>query len=96
MFNEDCKFYVKGVGWDTLVSTNSKSEAATLGFEQAYAELGKEIKISPNILVVDLCGVVDEECEKAIEYLDTTKVLANAGLHQLSKRFKNIIDSSNE
>tara|TARA_Y100000361_G_C10975752_1_gene246376 strand:+ start:99 stop:386 length:288 start_codon:yes stop_codon:yes gene_type:complete len=91
MKRDDCKFYVQGAGWDMLVQDTSPAGAATAAFETAYEEFGKNIKISPSIIVIDLCKVVDGDCEESVNLLETTSVLADAGLHQLSKQFKKII-----
>ena len=88
---ENCKFYVQGAGWDMLVEEGSAVSAATSAFEIAYEEFGKNIKISPSIIVIDLCKVVDGFCDDSVSLLDTTSVLADAGLHNLSKQFKKII-----
>jgi|TARA_B110000495_G_C23022267_1_gene606698 hypothetical protein len=88
---EDCKFYVQGAGWDMLVSESSATSAATTAFERAYEEYGKKVKVSPHILVIDLCKVTNGDCETSLKLLDTASVLADAGLHQLSRQFKRVI-----
>jgi len=94
MLENNCKFYVQGASWDMLVDDTSASSAATNAFEQVYAELGKDIKVSPNIVVVDLCKVIDGLCDESVRWLDTPSVLADAGFHQLSKQFKKIISKN--
>ena len=74
-----------------MVDEPSSAEAATVAFERAYERFGKNIKVSPNILVIDLCKVIDGQCEDSMKLMDTPTVLADAGLHQLSKQFKKII-----
>ena len=94
MQRNDCKFYVQGAGWDMLVKDTSPAAAATSAFETAYEEFGKNIKISQNIIVVDLCKLVDGDCEESVNLMETTSVLADAGLHQLSRQFKKIISGN--
>jgi hypothetical protein len=89
--NNQCKFYVQGAGWDTLIEESSATSAATKAFEGAYIEYGKNIKVSPSIIVVDLCKTIEGNCDESLKILDTPSVLADAGLHQLSKQFKKII-----
>lgn len=91
MFDNKCKFYVQGPGWDMIVEDSSPVSAATAAFEEAYEKFGKDIKVSPNIIVVDLCKVIDGDCDNSLKLMETTSVLADAGLHQLAKQFKKII-----
>jgi ribosomal protein L20A (L18A) len=91
MIKQECKFYVQGAGWDMLVEESSAISAATSAFEAAYSEFGKNIKVSPSIIVIDLCKTVDGDCEGSVSLIETASVLADAGLHQLSKQFKKII-----
>lgn len=87
------RYYVRGGAWDALVDSPGTPEAATSVFEEQYARQGKEIKLSPTITVINLSSLMSklEDCESALIEIPTPEVLADAGLHSLSKKFKRII-----
>ena len=88
--DRNCKYYIKGADWDSLVESASATEAATLAFEEAHKQKGGNLKISSYITVVDLCGVEDGNCESSTTKLPTVSVMANAGLHDLALKYKKI------
>lgn len=86
------RYYVLGADWDALVDSSGTSEAAVSVFEDQYAKDGKNVKLSPTMTVVNLSVLIkDLDCQGTVDILSTPTVLADAGLHALSKKFRDII-----
>ena len=86
------RYYVLGADWDSLVDSSGTSEAAVSVFEGQYSKDGKNVKLSPTMTVVNLSALIkDLDCESTVDILSTPTVLADAGLHSLSRKFRDII-----
>jgi hypothetical protein len=88
-------FYTVCANWEACVEASDPGEAAAIAMERAYKEYGKEMCISPTISVMDLMNIHDTfDTVEHIHLLFTPEVLANAGLYDLSKKFKRIINKN--
>ena len=90
-------FYVVCADWEGCIPANNPSEAAAIAIELSYKKYGKNMCISPTISVIDLPKLHDSlDAVEHVHLLYTPEVLANAGFHDLSKKFKNIITNAME
>tara|TARA_Y100000310_G_C20342638_1_gene650527 strand:- start:364 stop:678 length:315 start_codon:yes stop_codon:yes gene_type:complete len=85
-------FYVVCADWEVCLVAKDQEEAAALSIEESYRKYGKNMCISPTISVMDLSELhTTFDAVDHIHLLYTPEVLANAGLHELSKKFKKLI-----
>ena len=85
-------FFVVCADWEGCIPAKNPSEAAAVAIELSYKKHGKNMCISPTISVMDLSGLHESfDAVEHIHVLYTPEVLANAGLHDLSKKFKKLI-----
>ena len=71
--------------------TSSFEKAASAAFEEVYDELGNKMNLSPAVIVVDLSNFCLTFSEDHAKVFKTSMILADIGLHQLAKKFKNIV-----
>ena len=89
---KDHLFYVVCADWETVIAAKDASEAATVSVEMANREYGKELCLSPSMTVMDLHRTYDElDAVESTDIFYTPQVLADAGLHDLSKKYASII-----
>ena len=82
------KFYfVTSADWEGITECQSASEAANTATEGALREFGKATKLAPGIVVLDLSeyGKLGNS-DEATHVFYTPTVLADIGLHDLSKK----------
>ena len=93
--SENKPFYVVCADWEACLVAGSPEEAAAQSIEASYKKSGKGMCISPTISVMDLTSIHSTfDAVENIHLLFTPDVLANAGLHELSKNFKTLIKGS--
>jgi len=91
-------YYVTCANWESCVEAKTPEEAATIAMEEAHKEYGGKMCLSPTVSVMDMSSTQESfDLVENLHFLFAPKVLANAGLHELSKKFKSLInDASNE
>ena len=93
--SENKLFYVVTANWESCVDAKSAEEAAAMAMENAYAKYGKNLCLSTTVSVLSLPDILESfDPVEYTELLFTPEVLANAGLHELSKNFKKIINNA--
>ena len=84
-------YYVTSSDWESIVISTSFERAASTAFEEVYDELGNRMNLSPAVIVVDLSNFCLTFSEDHAKVFSTSMILADIGLHDLAKKFKNII-----
>jgi len=84
-------YYVTSSDWESIVISTSFERAASVAFEEVYDELGNKMNLSPAVIVVDLSNFCLTFSEDHAKVFATSMILADVGLHDLAKKFKNII-----
>ena len=82
------KFYfVTSADWESIVHCSSSSEAANSAVEGVLKKYGKQAKLDPAVIVFDLgkYGSLGD-ADIATEIFYTPAVLADIGMHSLSKK----------
>jgi hypothetical protein len=86
-------FFVTCANWESVVAASDESDAAAISIEKASLEYGKDLNLSPTLCVMNI-----SKSFKEVKFLDDTytfltpDVLADAGMHDLSKKYSKIID----
>ncbi|MAF25922.1 hypothetical protein CL634_10155 [bacterium] len=89
---EDTLFYVVCADWESIITANDENDAATIAIEEASNEYGKNLCLAPSMTVIDMDFMYKHlDAVEATNILYTPKVLANAGMHDLSKKYAKII-----
>tara|TARA_R110000824_G_scaffold318052_3_gene505156 strand:- start:30 stop:353 length:324 start_codon:yes stop_codon:yes gene_type:complete len=79
--------------WEAYVLSESSVDAATEALENLYGEHGGNLVLSPAIKTTNLSfALKDYELDILEEYHYTPEILSNAGLHELAKKMKTIMD----
>ena len=96
--DSDKKLYcVICANWEACTEADNVDDAAALAIETAYEKYDKDMCLSPTVSVMDLTAIHESiDAVEHIHLLFTPDVLANAGLYDLSKNFKNIIEKTTE
>lgn len=84
-------YYVTSADWEVVTEAASFNEAASKGLEEVYSDQGIMLKLSPAIIVIDLTGFSSNFSEEYTKIFSTSLILSDIGLHDLSKKFKKII-----
>lgn len=91
--NSNSIFYISCADWECVLVSDDPDEAAAIAMERANKKYGKYLNLSPTIKVVNVNYAIDKmEILDDILVMYTPNVLANAGLHDLAKKYKKIIN----
>jgi hypothetical protein len=91
--DEGSVFKVTFCDWEVYEIAGSSIDAATKALENLYDEFRGDLVLSPAIKTVNLSkGLEDYELDTSEEYHYTPEILSNAGLHELAKKMKTIMD----
>jgi len=87
------KFYgVFCADWECVVRATDAEDAASKGIENAFSFFKKKMNLSPSMNIVCINDVISNLSSPDETYfVYTPKALANAGLHDLSKKYENVI-----
>ena len=89
---ENTLFYVVCADWESIVTANDESDAAAISIEEAHREYGKDLCLAPSMTVMNMDFMYDSlDAVEATNILYTPKVLANAGMHDLSRKYAKVI-----
>ncbi len=81
-------YYVVCADWESVVEGVDQEDAAASAIEEANNEYGKELCLAPTMVSINLKEVCDDmDVVESTEILYTPTVLANAGMHALSKKY---------
>ena len=86
-------YLVRCSDWSTIIEADNESEACSLSLVEMLAEEGKGLKLSPVMSTTRLLAdIMDEEVEQDVSYHSVSRMLANAGFHELSSNVKTIFE----
>lgn len=91
---EKC-FIIKCSDWSIVLSAESETEACTKALVNMLAERGKDLKLSSVMVSSKITkdfipNEVDDDLDEVTSYHSVSRMLANAGFHDLSVKVKNI------
>ena len=91
---ETC-FIVKCSDWSIVLSAEDETEACTKALVNMLAERGKDLKLSSVMISSKINkdyipNEVDDDLDQVTSYHSVSRMLANAGFHDLSSKVKNI------
>ena len=94
---ETC-FIVKCSDWSIVLSAEDETEACTKALVNMLAERGKDLKLSSVMISSKISkdyipNEVDEDMNEVTSYHSVSRMLANAGFHDLSSKVRNIFGS---
>ena len=89
---KDSLFYVVCADWESIVTARDENDAAAFSIEEAHNEYGKDLCLAPSMTVIDMDFMYASlDAVEATNILYTPKVLANAGMHDLSRKYAKVI-----
>lgn len=93
--SENNIYYVICANWESCVESKSPEEAAAQALEMAYTEYGEEMCLSTTVSVMDMSKIHETfDAVDNVHLFFAPEVLANAGLHELSRKLKVLINGS--
>lgn len=84
-------YFITSANWELTQIAKSFDDAVSIGLEKMFNKHGKELCLSPAIIVVDLTNYVINFSDDHTKVYSTALVLSDIGMHDLSKKFKKII-----
>jgi hypothetical protein len=86
-------FFVSSCDWETVLEAGDASEAATRALEDQIERNPVDTNVSTVVLALNLNKTLEEaDAPSNLEVLYAPQILANAGMHEESKRLQYIID----
>ena len=87
-------FLVKCSEWSATVSSTDHDEACTAVLSYMMDKYGNNLKLSCVMVSSNINEISDSpDPDEAVVYHPTSKILANAGYHNMSKAMKEIFDT---
>tara|TARA_B100001778_G_scaffold283676_1_gene249765 strand:- start:287 stop:598 length:312 start_codon:yes stop_codon:yes gene_type:complete len=87
-------FLIKCSDWSVAVDSTDHDEASTKALSYMMEEYGDNLKLSCVMISIDVSDLPeDPEKDDNILFHSTSKILANAGYHNMSKTMKKIFDT---
>jgi hypothetical protein len=87
-------FMVVCANWEGVVEAVDSKEAAALSLEQADNIYGKNLKLSPTMSIYNISNSYEDNiASNDVSFIYTPDVLANAGMHSLSKKYNFLIEA---
>lgn len=88
---EDKYFMVKCSDWSVILEAYDETEACTEALKEMLLRKGKALSLSSVIISQELKpDAIDEEIDDLVSYHSVSRMLANAGMHELSTNVKYI------
>jgi hypothetical protein len=84
-------YFITSADWEITVISTSFDKAVSVGLEKMFEKMGKNLKLSPAIIVVDMTNYSINFSEEHSKVYSTSMVLSDIGMHDLSKKFRKII-----
>lgn len=89
-------YIVSCADWTTISEGRDSESAATKAFEKMMKLKGEELKVTPIMETTCYSDITqDFDLEQYKEAVYCPRVMSNAGFHDTSKSFKNIIENEN-
>lgn len=85
-------FLIKCSDWSVVISAEDETEACTNALKEMMKRRGKNLKLSSVMISNEMkADVMDEDYDELVEYHSVSRMLANAGFHELSSSLKSIL-----
>lgn len=84
-------YFVTSADWEIVVISTSFDKATSKALEEMFKKMGKNLKLSPAIITVDMTNYSINFSENHSKVYSTSMVLSDIGMHDLSKKFKKIL-----
>tara|TARA_A100001011_G_C14002885_1_gene712182 strand:- start:418 stop:717 length:300 start_codon:yes stop_codon:yes gene_type:complete len=84
-------YFVTSADWEACVVSTSFDKAVSKALSKLFKEYGKNLKLSPAIIVVDTTNYCINFSEDHTKVFSTSMVLSDIGEHSLAKKFKKIV-----
>jgi len=89
--SDDRYFLIKCSDWSVILSAEDEVEACTVALTGMLKKRGKQLKLSSVMISNELKhDVMDEDYDELVAYHSVSRMLANAGMHELSSNMKSI------
>jgi len=89
--SDDRYFLIKCSDWSVILSAEDEVEACTAALIKMLGKRGKQLKLSSVIISNELKhDIMDEDYDELVSYHSVSRMLANAGMHELSSNMKSI------
>jgi len=90
-------FSVFCADWECSVHAEDIYDAYCMALSECFEKYGKNSNLSPTIGVIDVSESYSElKDPDNISFVYTPKALADAGMHDLSKKFENVLNLKNK
>ena len=90
-------YYVFCADWETVIEASSSNQAARTGMEISFKKFGKSLNLSPTLMCLSLTDYNKTvDIDSSLEVFFTPELLADIGLHDLSKKFLTILKTMND
>lgn len=86
----DGKYYmIRCSDWSVIIQADDETEACTEAIREMITKRGKNLKLSSVMISHELkADAMEDEFDDLISYHSVSRMLANAGLHELSSNVK--------
>ena len=86
----DGKYYmIRCPDWSVIIQSDDETEACTKAIREMITKHGKNLKLSSVMISHELkADAMEDEFDDLITYHSVSRMLANAGLHDLSSNVK--------
>lgn len=87
--SEDRYYMIKCSDWSVIIAADNEAEACTLALREMLERKGKNLKLSSVMISHRLDpDAYEDEYDELISYHSVSRMLANAGEHDLSSNVK--------
>ena len=87
-------YFVTSADWEACVISTSFDNAVSKALSELLMEYGRNLKLSPAIIVVDATNYCVSFSDDHTKVFSTSMVLSDIGEHDLAKKFKKIVPDS--
>lgn len=86
----DNKYYmIRCSDWSVLIEAENETEACTEALNQMLDKHGRDLRLSSAMISHELkAGAMEDDYDELISYHSVSRMLANAGRHDLSSNVK--------
>lgn len=90
--SESKYFLIKCSDWSVVISAQDETEACTNALKEMMKRRGKNLRLSSVMISNEMkADIMDEDYDELVEYHSVSRMLANAGFHELSASLKSIL-----
>jgi hypothetical protein len=87
-------FIIKCSDWSVIIEAENETEACTEALGKMLEKYNKNLKLSSVMISQELrADVMDEDYDELVSYHSVSRMVANAGMHDLSANIKYVFGS---